>query len=115
MLKTHVASVCFIYVAIVLCGYCKVDHDVAYLQWLYTYIAKVCFQCFICVFGCMLQVCACLDVAYVSHICCKCFIWIYACFAMIFTRCLFCKCVQKHVSSVSSAFKRMLQVLHLNV
>ena len=65
------------------------------LQWLYTYIVKVGYQCFICVFGRMLQVClsgCCicfthmlqlfyLDVAYVCNIfssvseaCFKCFI-----------------------------------------
>jgi hypothetical protein len=65
----------------------KVDRDFAY-EWLYTYVAKVCYQCFICVFrhmsqvclsGCyiyfthMLQVCV-LDVSVISDICCKCFI-----------------------------------------
>ena len=50
------------------------------LQWLYTYVAKDCFQCFICVFGCILQVFYIdiakvdRDVAYVAmviHVCYK--------------------------------------------
>jgi hypothetical protein len=76
----------------------------------------------LCFFGRMLQLCY-LDVAYVSHICCMCFIWMLRMVAMVF------KCVsgvfkcfrsmfqvfQKHVSSVSTAFRCMLQVLYLDV
>jgi hypothetical protein len=86
------------------------------LQWLYTYVAIFCFQCFIC-FPDICCKCVYLDVAYVSHICLQVFLF----------RCYICFCNGFHVfsgvfSSVSyacfnclSAFRRMLQVLHLNV
>jgi hypothetical protein len=43
------------------------------LQWIYTYVSSVCFNCFCC-FKHMLQVFY-LDIAYVAvaiHVCCKC-------------------------------------------
>jgi hypothetical protein len=54
--------------------------------------------------------------AYVSHICCLCFIWMLRMFA-IFFKCfhVFFQVFQKHVSSISSVFRRILQVLHLDV
>jgi len=55
-----------------------------------------------------------LDVAYVSHICCKCLIWMLRLFPMVF-KCFSCVFAHKHVSSVSFVFRRMLQVLHLNI
>ena len=84
------------------------------LQWLYTYIANVCSQCFICVFGRivasviwmlhmfthMLQLFY-LDIAYVFN-CFQVFLGVF-------------KVFQKYVSSVSSVFFYMLQLLHLNV
>jgi hypothetical protein len=79
------------------------------LQWLYTYVAKVCLQCFICVFEWMLRVCFIwmlqvyyLDIAYVFAIIFKCF---PGDFLQVFL---------KLVSSVSSAFRYMMQVLHLD-
>jgi hypothetical protein len=59
------------------------------LQWLYTYVAMVCYQCFTCVFGRISQVCL--------SGCCIYFIHLF----------------QKHVISV--CFIHMLQVFYLNV
>jgi hypothetical protein len=70
----------------------KVDRDVALSQWLYTYVAKVCFQCFICVFGCIFASVFYLNVVYVSDICYKCFIWILRMFCngfQVFSRYFF--------------------------
>jgi hypothetical protein len=75
------------------------------LQWLYMYVAKVCYQCFICVFGRMLK-CVYLDVAYISHICCMCFIWMLHMFAKVF------KCFQE---KNFKCFRNMLQVCVSNV
>jgi hypothetical protein len=86
------------------------------LQWLYTYIAKVCFQCFICVFASMLQVCFMWMLhtfhTYVTSV----FIWILCMLCngfQVFSIC-FLSVSEACFSSVSSAFKRMLQVLHLD-
>ena len=86
------------------------------LQWLYTYVTKVCSKCFICFFRCILQVCltgCCicfthmlqvfyLDVAYVCNesVLSRCYVCLQW-FSNVF-RC-FCKC-----------FRRMLQVFHLS-
>jgi hypothetical protein len=78
------------YVAYVSSGCCKSRSGVAYVAWLYVYVAIVCFKCFNC-FKCMLQVLY-LDVAYVIvaiHIGCKCMFKIFQLF-------------QKYVTSVSS-------------
>jgi hypothetical protein len=85
------------------------------LQWLYTYLVSVCFHCFICFLDVCCK-CVYLDVAYVSHICCKCFTWMLRMFAMVF-KCfhMFLQLFQTHVLSVSSVFRCMLQVLHLDV
>jgi hypothetical protein len=89
------------------------------LQWLYTYVASVCSQCFIYVFRRTLQVClsgCCICFTHMLQAC-KCFILMFRMFAMIF-KCIsgvFFKCFQKHVSSVSSIVERMLQVLYLDV
>ena len=51
----------------------KVDLVLHMLQWLYMYVASVCFKCLSC-FKYMLQVFY-LDIAYVAvamHVCCKC-------------------------------------------
>jgi hypothetical protein len=91
------------------------------LQWLYTYVTKVCYQCFICVFGHMLQMClsgCCIyfthmlhvfypDVAYV----CKGFQVFSGVFFQVF---------QKHVASVCFRcfqlfFTNMLKVFYPNV
>ena len=86
------------------------------LQWLYIYVASFCSQCFIYFFGRVLQVClfgCCICVyTYVTSIlsgCCVCFTMVFKCFHV------FLQVFQRHVSSVSSAFRRMLQVLHLDV
>jgi len=63
-------------------------------------------------FGHMLQACY-VDVAYVSHIRCMCFIWMLRMVAMVF-KCFF-EVFQKHISSVSTTFRRMLQLLYLDV
>jgi hypothetical protein len=68
-------------------------------------------------FGRMLQVCL--------SICCICFTHIlhvfyldiaYVCNGFqVFLYVCFCKCFKRHVSSVSTVFRRMLQLLHLDV
>jgi hypothetical protein len=107
-------------------------------QMFHWYIASVSYGCYksksrccICCNGCtrMLQgsvphvlsifsdiccKCAYLDVTYVSHICCKCFIWMLCMLYKIF-KCFFQVFLQvfhMHVSSISSVFTCMLQVLH---
>ena len=57
--------------------------------------------------------CVYLDVAYVSHIRCMCFIWMFAYGCNVFQ--VFFQVFQKHVSSVSTTFRRMLQLLYLDV
>ena len=60
--------------------------------------------------------CVYLDVAYVSHICCNVLYGCCVCFAMVF-KCfhVFLQVFQTRVSSVSRAFRRMFQMLHLDV
>ena len=73
------------------------------LQQLYTYVAKVYYQCFISIFRAHVASVCYLDVAYVSHIRCICFIWMLRMFAMVFKYFLvFFKC-----------FKSMFQVFYL--
>jgi hypothetical protein len=93
--------------------YCKCFRWMLHmLQWLYTYVASVCFQCFICVFRRILQV-------YLSR-CCICFthmlqfICMLPVFAMVFQTFFMCfssvseacfKCfiyLQTYVASVAS-------------
>ena len=60
--------------------------------------------------------CVYLDVAYVSHTCCKCFIWMCVCVAMVSSVFrVFLRVFRTHVSNVSFVFRRMLQLLHLDV
>jgi hypothetical protein len=91
------------------------------LQWLYTYVASVCFKCFTC-FKCMLQVFY-LGAAYVAlaiHVRCKCMFEMFQLFqtyvASILRGCwLCCKCMFVNVLSVSNVCCSkciMLQVLH---
>jgi hypothetical protein len=68
---------------------------------------RVCSQYFIC-FADVCCKCVYLDVGYISRICCKYFIWILRMFAIVF------KCFSG-VSSVLSVFRRMLQVLDLDI
>jgi hypothetical protein len=53
--------------------------------------------------------CVYLDVAYVSHISCMYFIWMLQWFLSIFFMCF------RSISSVSTAFRRMLLLLYLDV
>jgi hypothetical protein len=80
------------------------------LQWLYTYVANFCFQCFIC-FSDVYCKCVYLDVAYISHICCKCFYldvayvlqWFGGVFASVLDACFKCFiCLEIYVVSVAS-------------
>ena len=79
------------------------------LQWLYTYVASFYSQCFICVFWThvaimftwMLHVFY-SDVAYRCN-------GFQVCFRFVF------QVFYKHVSSVSTAFRRMLQPLYLDI
>jgi hypothetical protein len=79
------------------------------LQWLYTYVANVCSQCFY-FFSDVCCKCIYLDVAYVSHIRCKCFIWIlhmfkwfWSVFASVSEACFKCFiCLLLYIVSVSS-------------
>ena len=58
-----------------------------------------------------------LDVAYVSHICCKFFYLDVAYVLQCLFKCfqMFWQVFQTHVSSISSVFRHMLQMFHLNV
>ena len=56
--------------------------------------------------------CVYLDIVYVSHICCKCFIWMLHMLAMAL-KCF--QVFQTYVARVSSIFRCMLQVFHLDV
>jgi hypothetical protein len=99
--------------------------DVVKINWDVVYVAMVVHVCckgLLPIFHlCFLDAyckCVYLDVVYVSHICCMYFIWIFHMFAMVF-KCfhVFFQVFHKHVSSVLSAFRRMLQLqlLHLDV
>jgi hypothetical protein len=92
------------------------------LQWLYTYVAEVCSQCFICVFRRIVVSVFYLDVTYISHICRKCFIRIlrmfatfssvFMCFASVSEACFIC--LQTYVASVTSGcFKSRSGVAHV--
>jgi hypothetical protein len=87
------------------------------LQWLYMYVANVYSQCFIYIFKRMLQVCLagrciCFH-TYVASILSGCCI----CFAMGFKyiSCVFLQVFRTYVLNVLAVFRRMLQVMHLNV
>jgi hypothetical protein len=111
------------YVASVLDGCSKSTSMLHMLQLLYTYVASVCFQCLICVFGRTLQVC-------LSR-CCICFAHMckgdvaYVCnrfqenfqvfFASVLEACFKCFiCLQTYVASVAFGyFKSRLSVAYL--
>ena len=57
--------------------------------------------------------CVYLNVAYASHICCKYFIWMLRMFCNGFQ--VFLQVFHTHVPNVSSIFRRILQVLHLDI
>jgi hypothetical protein len=83
------------------------------LQWLYTYVASICPQCFICFFSYVCCKCVYLNVTFVSHICCRCF---YLDVAYV------CNGFQLFFASVSDKYFEcficlfwMLQVLHWDV
>jgi hypothetical protein len=64
---------------------------------LYTYVAKVCYQCFICVFL--------VDVVYVLSGCCVCLQWfssVFRVFSSVLEACFKCFiCLQTYVASVA--------------
>jgi hypothetical protein len=94
----------------------KVVPNVADVSMVVHYVAKVCYQCFIYVFRTyvvsvfiwMLHMFYTYVATFLSR-CCVCLQW----FSSVF-RCFF-QVFQKPVSSVSYAFRRMLQLLHLDV
>ena len=87
----------------------KVNRDVAYVAM----VVYICCKLMFLIFYLFLPDVCCkyvyLNVAYFTHICCKYFIWMLCIFYNDF------HVFQMHVSNVSSTFRRMLQVLHLNV
>jgi hypothetical protein len=79
------------------------------LQWLYTYVAKVYYQFFpdaCCKCGCCICFTHKLHVFYLDVLCLQCFLSVSRCSFQVF---------QKYVLRVLRAFRRMLQLLHLNV
>jgi hypothetical protein len=94
----------------------KVDLVLHMLQWLYTYVASVCFKCF-SYFKRMLQLFY-LDIGYVAvaiHVCCKCMFECFTCFRpMLQVFHLDVAYVQTYVASIYSkcfiCFRRMLQM-----
>jgi hypothetical protein len=92
----------------------KVDREMLHmLHMFHRHVARVCFECFRGMFHLYFPDACCkcvyLDVAYVSHIRCMCFNWKLHMVAMVF-KCfqVFFQVFQKHVSSVSTVFRRML-------
>jgi hypothetical protein len=128
----HVAIICFMRFKCMLHMFyldvAKVDLVLHMLQWLYTYVASVCFKCFSC-FKRILQVFY-LDVAYVAlalHVCCKYRFKMFQLFqtyvASVLSRCCLCCSAHIHmlqtyvinvscVSDVCCSQCFMLQVLH---
>jgi len=86
------------------------------LQWLYTYVANFCSQCFIYFLDVCCK-CVYLDVAYVfTHMLQVFYLdvaYVLQWFSSVFQ--VFLRVLQTYVSSVSSAFRRMFQLLHLDV
>jgi hypothetical protein len=85
------------------------------LQWLYTYVASFCSQCFICVFRNICCNCVYLDVCICSTLHVFYSGVVYGCngFQVCF-RCVF-QVFHKHVLSISTVFRRMLQPLYFDV
>jgi hypothetical protein len=92
----------------------KVDQNIVYIAMLYTYVTEVCSKCFICVFGriiasvfiWMLHTFHTYIVSILSGYCVQWFSSVFHMFLQVF---------QKYVLSVLFVFRRMLQVLYLNV
>jgi hypothetical protein len=119
----HVASLYFKYFSCFRCTFrvfrtnvAKVYQDIAYVAMIVHVCCKRLAPVFHLCFSDVCCKCVYLDVPYVSHICCKCFIWMLCLFAMVlkYFR-VFLQVLQMHVSSISSIFFCMLQVLHPNV
>jgi hypothetical protein len=106
------------YVARVSYGCCKSKIGMLrLLQWLYTYVVNVSSQCFICFFRRMLQLCLsrcciCFHI-YVASVLSRCCVCVAICFQVFFQ--VFLQAFQTYVLNVSSVFRRMLQVLYLDV
>ena len=83
------------------------------LQWLYTYVASVCSECFIC-FSNVCYKSVYLDVVYVSHKRCKCFMWMLHMFFNGFLSVFSCvlQVFQSHILSVSNACFKCFIYLH---
>jgi hypothetical protein len=91
------------------------------LQWLYMYVASVCFKYFICFLDVCCR-CVYLYVAYVLYICCECFIRMLhmfsngfsSVFASISDACFKCFiCLQTHIANVHLDVSKVDQVLHI--
>jgi hypothetical protein len=67
----------------------KVDIDVLYVQWLYTYVASFGVQCFISFVQMHVASLVIWMLHMFSHICCKYFVWMLHMFAMNF-KCFSC-------------------------
>jgi hypothetical protein len=81
------------------------------LQWLYTYVASFCSQCFLCFSQTYIASVFIIPHIYCKYLsgCCVCFIMLFKCFSSIFIS------VLDAYFKFSSAFRRMLQVLRLDV
>ena len=124
LLKAHVASLCFEYFRCFRCmlqvfqmDVVKVDRDVAYVAMVVHVYCKGLLPMFHLCFSDACCKCVYLDVAYVLHIRCMCFIWVLHMVAIVSkcVACVFLQVFQKHVSSVSTAFRCMLQLFYLDV
>jgi hypothetical protein len=84
------------------------------LQWLYSYVANVCHQYFICFFQMYVASVFIWKLDMFQHICCKYFIWMLrtCCKGFQVFSCVFLQVFQTHVLFV---FRRMLQMLYLDV
>jgi hypothetical protein len=85
----------------------KVDQDVSYVA----VVVHVCYKRMFLMFHLCFQtyiISVYMDVHMFSDICCKCFIWMLHMFVMVIKYFLdvFLQVFQKHVSSVSSIFRR---------
>jgi hypothetical protein len=91
----------------------KVDQDVVMAIYV---CCKCLFQMFHLFFSNVHCISIYFDDAYVSHICWKYFIWILHIFSNGFSSIfsVFLQVFQTHVSTVSSAFRCMLQMFHLD-
>ena len=103
------------YIASVSYGCCKIDRDVAYVAMVVHVCCKRLFPIFHLFFRRVLQVClsgCCICFTHMLQV----FYQMLHMFAVVFKYCqVFFQMFQTHVSSVSSVFFCMLQLLHLDV